>query len=419
MMNEYWFYDTSSLLLNADNLFNEGHPHFIISSITLNELENIKSSSKKDSEIKASAQKVLRKLSENTDKYEVWVFQNHMLKPIEEKDLEITPDTKILSCAIDYDKNVHPDETYFITNDLALARIANMFFGEDSIYSIEEDEDDYCGYKVVTLNEMEMAEFYQNKETNQFQLEINEYIIIKDQVGNVVDRLCWTGCGYRPISFATFDSRQFGPIKPFKGDTEQQLAFDSLVKNKITMLTGPAGSGKSYVALGYLFNQLEKGKIDRIIVFCNPVAARGAAKLGFYPGDRETKLMDSQVGNMLSAKLGSRIALEQLIDNEQLVLLPFSDIRGYDTTGMKAGVYITEAQNLDVNLMKLALQRIGEDSICIIDGDNKQQLDMDLYAGPNNGMARVSKVFRGHSIYGEVELTTIHRSEIGQIADKM
>jgi predicted ribonuclease YlaK len=52
--------------------------------------------------------------------------------------------------------------------------------------------------------------------------------------------------------------------------------------------------------------------------------------------------------------------------------LPLSDIRGYDTTGMKAGIYITEAQNLDRSLMKLALQRVGEDCICIIDGDNKQ-----------------------------------------------
>ena len=122
---------------------------------------------------------------------------------------------------------------------------------------------------------------------------------------------------------------------------------------------------------------------------------------------------------MLSSKLGSQIALEQLIEQEKLILLPFSDIRGYDTSGKKAGVYITEAQNLDVSLMKLALQRVGEDSICIIDGDDKTQLDSELYAGKNNGMRRASKVFRGHDIYGEIELNTIHRSRIGQIAESM
>jgi predicted ribonuclease YlaK len=96
-----------------------------------------------------------------------------------------------------------------------------------------------------------------------------------------------------------------------------------------------------------------------------------------------------------------------------------SDIRGFDTSGMRAGIYITEAQNLSVNLMKLALQRIGEDSICIIDGDCKTQVDDIQYAGSNNGMRRVSKTFRGHGIYGEVELQNIHRSEIGRLAEMM
>lgn len=50
-------------------------------------------------------------------------------------------------------------------------------------------------------------------------------------------------------------------------------------------------------------------------------------------------------------------------------MLPMSDVRGYDTSGMNAGIYITEAQNMDISLMKLALQRIGEDSLVIIDGD--------------------------------------------------
>lgn len=185
------------------------------------------------------------------------------------------------------------------------------------------------------------------------------------------------------------------------------------------MLHGTAGTGKSLLALGFLFYCLEKGKIDKIIIFCNPVAARGAAKLGFTPGSLVDKILDTQVGNMLIAKLGDRIAIEQLIQQNKLVLLPFSNIRGYDTKGMKAGVYITEAQNLNVNLMKLALQRVGEDSIYIIDGDNKTQLDMDIYAGNNNGMRRLSQVFRGHNIYGEVELKTIHRSEISRIAEQM
>lgn len=417
-MTEYLFYDTSSLLLDK-KLFSRGYK-LVISSISLDELENIKNSNSKDEETKAAARSILNYMAKNPYDYIVHTFKPSMLEPIKQKDLEITPDMKILSCAIDYDNKIHPDEVVFITNDLGQYLIANLFFGRDSIRMIEEEKpDDYKGYIECKLNDRQMADFYQNQSYNLFDLKTNEYVIIKDWDGNVVDHLCWTGFGHRPISFGGFESEQFGMIKPMKGDIQQQFAFDSLIKNKITMLRGAAGTGKSLISLGFLFYCLEKGKIDKIIIFCNTVAARGAAKLGFYPGDRTSKLLDSQIGNMLSSKLGSQIAVEQLIEQEKLVLLPFSDIRGYDTSGMKAGVYITEAQNLDINLMKLALQRIGEDSICIIDGDDKTQLDLELYAGKNNGMCRVSQVFRGQDIYGEVELKTIHRSKIGQIAESM
>ena len=88
---------------------------------------------------------------------------------------------------------------------------------------------------------------------------------------------------------------------------------------------------------------MEKHKIDKIIVFCNTVAARGSARLGFYPGSREEKLIDSQIGNLLISKLGDRYELERLLEEEKIILLPMSDIRGYDTSGMRAGIYISEA----------------------------------------------------------------------------
>jgi predicted ribonuclease YlaK len=100
-------------------------------------------------------------------------------------------------------------------------------------------------------------------------------------------------------------------------------------------------------------------------------------------------------------------------------LLPLSDVRGFDTSGMNAGIYISEAQNMDIELMKLTLQRIGDDSICIIDGDFNAQVDSEEFAGNNNGMRRASKIFRGHDIYGEITLKNIYRSKIAQIAENM
>ena len=211
----------------------------------------------------------------------------------------------------------------------------------------------------------------------------------------------------------------FGRLKAMDGDIYQQLALNSLSDNQITMIRGAAGTGKSYLSFGYLFYLLETNKIEKIIVFCNTVATKGSAKLGYYPGSRTEKLLDSQIGNFLESKLGDRMMVEKLINDGKLVLLPMSDIRGYDTTGMRAGVYITEAQNLDIELMRLALQRIGEDSICIIDGDSDAQVDSSLYSGNNNGMRRVSEVFRGQDFYGEVTLKNIKRSRIAELAQQM
>lgn len=417
----YKFYDTCSLLLKANHLFDEEDIKVVISSISLQELEDIKTANNKDTEIKYSARKLLNILNENPEAYEIWIFKEDMLKPIIEKGFDyINNDLRILACAFNYDYTQHPDETIFITNDLVLKTIANCFFGEDSIESVNEEQlDQYCGYKEITVDDETLAKFYEQPNYNHFDLMINEYAILYDCGGSLIDRVCWTGKTHRRLNYKDFWSHWFGTVRPMKGDTYQMLLADSLANNIITMVKGPAGSGKTYLSLGYLMYLLENHKIDKIIIFCNTVATKDSAKLGYYPGSRDEKLLDSQIGNLLASKFGGKIEVERLIQEEKLILLPLSDIRGYDTSGMHAGIYISEAQNMSVSLMKLALQRIGEDSICIIDGDEKTQVDSVEFAGNNNGMRRASKIFRGNDIYGEVTLKNIHRSRIAELAELM
>ena len=418
-MSNYYVFDTSSLILEAYTLFEDFH-NIVIPSVCLTELEYIKTSADKDPEVKQAVRFLLELLEQNPEKYEIHIFKNSMLKAAKEKDLEINNDIKILMTAVDYDNTRHPDETIFVTNDLSLKRIANLFFGDDSIISVEVDDGSYLGYLDLKMSNEDMALFYSNQNTNCYGLYVNEYLIIRNQDNEIVDKLCWTGEEFRQLKYFDFPSKQFGKkMKAYTGDVYQALTVDSLFQNKITMITGPAGSGKTYLSLGFLFHKLEKGEIDKIVIFCNTVATKNSAKLGFYPGSRDEKLLDSQIGNLLVSKIGSRIEVERLIEDETLILLPLSDIRGYDTSGMKAGVYISEAQNLDINMMKLALQRIGEDSICIIDGDTDAQVDLPMYADFYNGMKRASKIFRGSEIYGEIKLQKIHRSKIANIADKM
>lgn len=422
-MKTYNFYDTSSLILRAENLFEDPDENIVISSITLQELENLKTSYSRDLEFKTKVRKLIRLLDENPEAYEVYIYFPEMLEmksgiPLSE--FELNNDIKILATALHYDCNIHPDDTVFYTNDLALKNIANLYFGNDSIKKVEPKEEKiYQGYREVEFDEEAMAEFYQNLNVNAWNLNINEYLVIKNTSGEIVELRCWTGEEFRHLSYDDFNSEYFGKVRPIKGDIQQAMFADSLCHNTLTLVKGPAGTGKSYLSLAFLFSELQQHHIDKIIIFCNTVATKNAAKLGFYPGSREEKLMDSQIGNFLSSKLGSSYAVEQLIQQDKLIILPLSDLRGYDTTGFKAGIYITEAQNLDIGLMKLAIQRIGEDSICVIDGDYLTQLDMDEFAGDNNGMRRLSEVFRNTDIYGEITLQTIHRSKLAMIAEEM
>lgn len=415
-MNDIRFYDTCSLLLAGESLFEEGKPAFKVSSITFKELERIKTAANKDADVKYSARLLLHLFDTYPDRYEVIIHKQEYENCITQCSLEINDDTRILSDAIYANSN---DDVIFVTNDLSLKHIANLFFSEAMIESVDEESDTYTGYLEVTADEASLAEFYQDTKQNQFNLLCGQYLILRNQEGEVVDLRVWTGEDHRYLNTKPFNSNWFGKVEPYQGDIYQKLLFDSLRSNKITLVKGPAGSGKTQVSLSYLISRLEHHTLDKIVIFCNTVATANSAKLGFYPGTKNEKLLDSQIGNLLSSKLGGRSGVEQFIANEKLILLPFADIRGYDTNGMNAGIYISEAQNLDRTLMKLALQRVGEDCVCIIDGDERSQVDLPAYQGANNGMRRISKAFRGKPIYGEIQLNNIYRSEIAKIAEAM
>ena len=416
-MGKKKFYDTNTILDLQDKMFEDD---FCISSISLQEMENIKTSGRKDEETKYKARKALHLLDENKDKYEVVIYTTAMENYIVEKQLEVTPDTKIIaSCAFSRGLLQQDTDFVFVTNDIACKMIASKIFGLEVESVGENNLDEYKGFIEKSLSENEMADFYQNLDKNIFGLLTNEYLVLKNDKDEVVDTLKWDGKMYQNIKFPTIKSNYFGTIKPYNGDIYQQMVLNSLSNNQITMIKGSAGTGKSYLAIGYLMWLLEKHKIDKIIMFANPTPTANSAKIGFLPGTQLEKLIDSSCGNMLACKFGDKYMIEQLVSQNKLSILPMCDIRGFDTNGMNAAIYITESQNLDISLMKLALQRIGEDSICVIEGDCDAQVDLSQYAGNNNGMRRMSEVFRGQDFYGEVELQNIHRSRIAEIADLM
>lgn len=407
------FYDTCALLNLGEKVFNG--ELFAVSSITFKELEGIKTSFNKDNDVKAMARHLLHLFDKYEYNYIPIVHKETSENRIALKGFEINNDTKILSDALYLADD--DEEVTFITADLSLRCIARCFEDIITVESVLDEEDTYTGYLEVDCSDEQLAFFYEHQNKNIFNLLEGQYLVLYHN-NEMVDLRVWRNGQPQFLNYKDFNSTWFGKVVPFKGDTYQKMLFDSLSNNQLTLVRGPAGSGKTITCLAYLMSQLEKHRIDKIIVFCNTVATMGSAKLGFYPGTRDEKLLDSQIGNLLSSKLGGREGVERLISEGKLELLPLSDIRGYDTNGMKAGIYISEAQNLDRALMKLAVQRVGEDCICLIDGDSKTQVDDLRYAGINSGMRRLSQVFRGADFYGEVELKNIYRSRIAEIAEQ-
>ena len=367
--------------------------------------------------MKYRARRILHILDEHPDIYAMADITTATYNALAERKMPDTPDNLICVSAA-YIKSTSRPDLEFVTNDLACKMIAKNVFGLP-VSSVETVSDDYSGYRDIVFSDEEMAYLYEHPDENNSSLLENEYLIVRNESGEVADILVWRNGSHQSLRIPKVKSNHLGTIKPYQGDVYQRMVMDSLSNNQITMIKGPAGTGKSLLALGYLMSLLERGEIERIIVFCNTVATINSAKIGYLPGNRDEKLLDSSIGNMLSAKLGDSFGLERLVMQEKITLLPMSDIRGFDTSNMKAGIYITEAQNMDISLMKLALQRIGNDSICIVEGDYNTQVDLLQYAGRNNGMRRMSEVFRGNDIYGEIELKNIYRSKIALIAEEM
>lgn len=417
-MEKILFYDTCSLLkLNEKDIQNK---KIHLSSVSLEELNNIKESGTKDENIKAKARYLNKIIRKYPDIFYILPY-TYQARDTIKNIIPETYDSMIVSTAYSFQQSNKDKEVIFVTDDNNCALFARML-GLKIEYCQEEEEEEekYAGYKEIALSEEEMAEFYNfihiNNE-NKYKLLPNEYLILKDSKGNIIYQYLWTGEEYQDIFWYNLESKMMGELKP--KDIYQRLALDSIKRNQLTVLRGRAGTGKSLIGLSYFFHELELERIDKIVMFVNPVATKDSCKFGFLPGSATEKILGSQIGKFLLTKIGDMSMVEKLIAEEKLVLIPVADCRGLDTSGLNAGIYITEAQNTTKDMMKLILQRIDDNTKVIIEGDDNAQVDMNTYAGYNNGLRRLSEVFRGENYYGEVTLKNCYRSKIADRAEKM
>lgn len=374
----------------------------------MEELENIKTSSRKDEETKYKARKLLHILDENSDKYKVVITTKNIISIIDDFRLENTPDNQICACAYSI-----PD-ILFITNDISCKTIAKWIFGLDisSISTIQEDL--YKGYRDITLSENDMAYFYEHLNENVFNLLTNEYVIIRNADNGVVDKLKWDGEMYQTIRNKPFKSNMFGTLKPL--DDIQSFAMDSINTNDITVLYGKAGSGKTTLPLNYIMQEIEKGRYKKCYMVYSYEPLKGAKTLGYEKGDHVTKLIYSaSIGNILASKFGDLQQVEYMLDRGMLDIIPTANIRGVEFESDSICM-VTESQNLDVYTLKTIIQRCKSGCKQIYEGDIIEQKDTNIQ---NVGINRLIDIFKGHKSFGCVKLKNNYRSELSELADLM
>lgn len=399
------FYDTNALLELMEDVLAEP---FAISSVTLEELENIKTSKNKTEETRYKARKVVHLLDENRDKYEVVIYRDEIAEIIEDIGLEYNNDNKICACAKFLSEY---GELVFITNDICCRTIAENIFGLDVEGAVGTDMDIFKGYKEVFMSDEEMAYFFEHPYENIYSLKVNEYLIILNiQKQNVYK---WNGQEHVLVSPTSFKSKNFGTIKPL--DSVQICACDSIENNQITMLYGKAGSGKTLLPMAYASAMMDKEKYNNITFVYSYDTLKGAKDLGYEKGDHVTKLLNyGAIGGILSSKYGDMYEVERKMDKGELNIIPTAYIRGISL--QKSIVIVTEAQNLDVYTLKTIIQRCENDCKLIIEGDMIEQKDTNV---SQIGMKRFAEVFGGNETTGILKLKSNYRSKISELADSM
>jgi phosphate starvation-inducible PhoH-like protein len=198
------------------------------------------------------------------------------------------------------------------------------------------------------------------------------------------------------------DNIKFKPNIRLKGDKQRKL-IQSIHTNQITFISGPAGVGKTYIALKAAIEVLKEDSnpIDKIML-TKPIVEAGEENIGFLPGDQEDKVapyMHSFYANF--EKLIGKHFTNVLRENNILQHVPLAYLRG-DTFDKIA--VLDEAQNTTVSGMKLFISRMGDNAKIIILGD-ADQTDLKLKNGQKSGLEDAFERFKGIKNVGFIEFT--------------
>jgi phosphate starvation-inducible PhoH-like protein len=193
-------------------------------------------------------------------------------------------------------------------------------------------------------------------------------------VHSVFDDLDW-----HPLDEAIDNNRDKKYMKRIKPRSEgQKVLMDAIENYNLTMAIGPAGTGKTYLAIASAVEALEDGRIERIIL--SRPAMESGESLGYLPGDMHEKMAPylRPLYDALGDRLGGK-KVRQYMEDGTIEIAPVGFMRG--RTLNNAFVVIDEAQNCSYAQLKMLLSRLGWHSTMIVTGDPDQSDLLDGMSG--------------------------------------
>ena len=180
-------------------------------------------------------------------------------------------------------------------------------------------------------------------------------------------------------------------------NANQQLMVESFAKNDLTFALGPAGTGKTYIAIALAVRALKNREVRKIIL--SRPAVEAGEKLGFLPGDMKDKI-DPYLQPLYDAleDMIPSIKLKEYMESNVIQIAPLAFMRG--RTLNDAVIVLDEAQNTTVHQIKMFLTRLGMNAKMIITGDVTQ---IDLPRSVQSGLVQALKVLANVPGIGRVE----------------
>ena len=188
--------------------------------------------------------------------------------------------------------------------------------------------------------------------------------------------------------------------KPITARTEnQQLLVKAFENNDLVFATGPAGSGKTFVAIALAVKALKNKEVRKIIL--SRPAVEAGEKLGFLPGEMKDKL-DPYLQPLYDAlqDMIPAAKLKEYMENNVIQIAPLAFMRG--RTLNDAVIILDEAQNTTTHQIKMFLTRLGMNAKMIVTGDVTQ---IDLPPSTTFGLIQAMQILKGVNGIGKIEFT--------------